>query len=310
MKIKQVLGLIIGLIVGVVGGILFSKSLPPEEGSLQDDYEIALTKLQKSERRLQALMQYQERDPGGTKGRMKDLMRDIRDGKEISPDDLLATMKPWMRRMSPVFERIREANAEDWADARTSEWARKYNLNRDEREKLKLWFAQKERDRARALTEIVEIEQSGFVDFLKATDYDWRDSLGADRMMEGILEGEELEKFRADRLDERARSVQNEADRNLTKLDEIVLLDDTQHRELFDVMSRGSQDYLPDVSDSKQAPLDLESRNSAIDELLRPDQLQLLNTHRENRKTEAEKEMERFGLTLPDNWDALERTPF
>ena len=52
MKLKQVIGLVVGLIVGVFGGFLFSKSLPPEKGSLEEKMEIARNELAQSQRAL------------------------------------------------------------------------------------------------------------------------------------------------------------------------------------------------------------------------------------------------------------------
>lgn len=310
MKIKQALGLIIGLIVGVVGGVLYSNSLPPEEGSLEDEYELAVTKLAGAERRLQAYSRYEKSDAGRTRDALRDLAQDFKDGKEVSPDDVFATMKPWLREMAPIFERIREVNAEDWANTRTSEWARIYSLSQSERERLEKWFQERGEERAKDLTEVVQSQDSGFVDFIKATEYDWRDASGVEPVIEEMLEGEELAKFREDRLAERAESVQNEADRNLSRLDDVVGLDDDQHRELFGVLSRSARDYRPEVGASGEEALDLAGRDSAINEVLRPDQLEVLNEHRTNRRAEAEKGLRRLGMKLPENWDALERDSF
>jgi len=310
MKIKQALGLIIGLIVGVVGGVLYSKSLPPEEGSLEDEYELVVNRLASAERRLMAFSRYEKSDAGRTRDALRDLAQDFKDGKDVSPDDVFATMKPWLREMAPIFERIREVNAEDWANTRTSEWARLYNLDQGERQQLEQWFQLRGEERAKDLTEVVESGDSGFVDFIKATEYDWRDAEGVEPVIEEMLEGDDLAKFREDRLNERAASVQNEADRNLSRLDDVVGLDDNQHRELFGVLSRSAQDYRPEVGASGEAGLDLAGRDAAINGVLRPDQLEVLNEHRSNRRAEAEKEMGRLGMTLPENWDALERNPF
>ncbi|MEJ6578309.1 MAG: hypothetical protein QNL33_20060 [Akkermansiaceae bacterium] len=310
MKIKQALGLIIGLIVGVVGGVLYSNSVPPEEGSVEDEYELAVTKLASAERRLMAFSRYEKSDAGRTRDALRDLAKDFKDGKEVSPDDVFATMKPWLREMAPIFERIREVNAEDWANTRTSEWARLYGLSQSERERLEKWFQARGEERAKDLTEVVQSQDSGFVDFIKATEYNWRDASGVEPVIEEMLEGEDLARFREDRLAERAESVQNEADRNLTRLDDVVGLDDDQHRELFGVLSRSARDYRPEVGVSGEAALDLVGRDTAINEVLRPDQLEVLNEHRSNRQAEAEKELRRLGMTLPENWDALERESF
>ena len=51
---KQVLGLILGLLIGVVGASLFQKSIPPEEGSAEEQLFEAQRELKKSQRRAKA----------------------------------------------------------------------------------------------------------------------------------------------------------------------------------------------------------------------------------------------------------------
>ena len=117
MKLKQVVGLVLGLVVGAFGGFLFSNSLPPEVGSVEEELEILRNSNAQNERMLRSYQRNSRRDT--TPDELRRVAKDVRDGKDISPDDLFATMKPWMRKMSPIFERMREVNEEDWADVRT-----------------------------------------------------------------------------------------------------------------------------------------------------------------------------------------------
>jgi hypothetical protein len=309
-KFKQALGLIVGLVVGITGGILYSKSLRPDPGSMQDRMEIAEEELGKARRNVRAMERHVQRQEAMRDGRLRKLARDIKDGKEVNLDDLFATMKPWMRQMSPVFERLRQINEVDWADARVSEWGRNYDLSDAEKEQLKDWFAGQSRTNAERLTEVVTNEETGFVDLIRATEYGWQDAEGVESLMEGFLEGEELESFRAERLADRVESVQNEADRSLQRLDEIVELDDAQHEELFGVLIRGSEDYRPDVKPEgftgEATPLDREARDAMIQSVLKPEQVQRLNEVREERRVKAESQLRRAGMVLPKDWDLLE----
>ncbi|MDG1671648.1 MAG: hypothetical protein P8H96_12335, partial [Akkermansiaceae bacterium] len=162
MKLKQVVGLVLGLVVGAFGGFLFSNSLPPEVGSVEEELEILRNSNAQNERMLRSYQRNARRDT--TPDELRRLARDVRDGKDISPDDLFATMKPWMRQMSPIFERMREVNEEDWADVRTSEWARQYDLTALQRAQLKEWFRAQGAERARVLADVIESKNSGFVD--------------------------------------------------------------------------------------------------------------------------------------------------
>jgi len=312
MKLKQVVGLVLGLFVGAFGGFLFSNSLPPEVGSVEEELEILRNSNAQNERRLRSYQRNARRDT--TPDELRRLARDVRDGKDISPDDLFATMKPWMRQMSPIFERMREVNEEDWADVRTSEWARQYDLNASQRAQLKEWFRAQGAEQAKALVDVIENKNSGFVDLIRATEYDWKDARGSDKLMEGFLKGDQLEEFKSGRLAERAESVQHEADRNLSRLDGIVALDAKQHEQLFGVLSRAAEDYQPGLNvdglAGEDSALDRRQRDTEIRAALRRDQIEKLDEYQRNRRVEAEKEMRRMMMTLPKDWDLLDRDTF
>jgi len=100
---KQGLGLIIGLIVGAMGAILFSGSLPPEEASPEERLEIAEIELGKARRTIR----YLEADGRGGSRRtvgdgVRGIAQDIKEGRDVSMDDVFSTMKPWLRDMSPL----------------------------------------------------------------------------------------------------------------------------------------------------------------------------------------------------------------
>ncbi|MFT6177982.1 MAG: hypothetical protein ACJAQT_000630 [Akkermansiaceae bacterium] len=310
MKFKQALGLVIGLVVGVVGGILFSKSLRPEPGSMQERVESAEEELARSERRVRAMEKHVGRTGESSKGRLQSLARDVKDGKEVSFDDILGTAKPWMRQIAPVMERVRKVNEADWADARVSEWTRKYDLSEAEQEELKEFFQEKSRVNAERITEVIDSDESGFVDFVQATDNDWRDFDGVEKVMEGFLEGEELVKFQAEQLEKRVETVQNEADRKLQRLDDVVSLDDEQHQQLFGVMVRGAEAYQPEVKPEgftgEATSLDRPGRDAAIDAVLRPEQREALEEHRSKQRQELEEQWQKYQLAPPRNVDALE----
>ncbi len=313
---KQALGLVIGLLVGAVGAILFSGSVAPEEGTPEERLEIAQHELRKAQR---TITEY-EAQLGLRRGNrtvgdgVRDIVQDIKEGREVSIDDIYKTMQPWLQQMSPLFARMREINEEDWADQMTGEWGRKYDLSASEQQRLKAWFQERSRERGEELERVIGSDDSGFVDFIKVTEYDWRDAEGVDSVMEGFLEGEELAQFRGERLQERVESVQGVANRNLSRLNDIVELDDAQQDEVFGILARGSEDYQEgmdfDGRGGDNSVLDRRARDAAIRSVLRPDQVQQFDAHQEERRVDAEKDLRRMGLTLPDDWDLLEGDTF
>ena len=310
MQLKKSLGLVLVLVVGCAGGYLFSKSQRPPPGSIQDRLELAEQEAAKSSREARALKAYVERAEGSGSSKFRRLARDLKDGKEISFDDILGSAKPWMRQVAPVMERVRKVNEAKWVDARVSEWTRNYTLTVAQRNELRGHFKKRSEGNAERITEVINSDQSGFVEFVQATENDWRDFEETNDLMEGFLKGEELEQFKEERLAKRVEAVQEEADRKLGRLDEIVTLNDEQQAELFRVMARGSEDYRPEVNPQDYrgatAPLDRVARDAAINGALTPDQREALNEHRENQLRKVAEQWELYQLAPPKDFDLLE----
>jgi Spy/CpxP family protein refolding chaperone len=313
---KQALGTIIGVVVGALGAIMFSGSLAPEEGSVEEQLEVTREKLRKTER---VVRQYEEkfgspRNRRTVKQGVQDIARALKEGREVSMDEVFRVFQGPLQDVSPILDRLRQVEEEDWADQRAGAWGRKYNLTQGEREQLKDWFMDQSRERAEEWTRVVHDETSGFVDFVKASDDDWRHADGVDQVMERMLEGEELEQFRAERLQERVDSVQGAANRQLNRLNDIVELDDSQQDDVFGILARGSEDYQVgmdfDGMGGDTSVLDVRQRDEAIRSVLRPDQRERFDQLQAERREEAERELKRVGLTLPKDWDLLERNTF
>jgi len=309
-QLKKSLGLVLGLVVGCAGGYLFSKSQRPAPGSIQDRLELAEQEAAKSSREARALKAYVERAEGSGSSKFRQLARDLKDGKEVSFDDILGSAKPWMRQVAPVMERVRKVNEAKWVDARVSEWARNYTLTVGQRNELREHFKKRSEENAERITEVINSDQSGFVEFVQATENDWRDFEETNDLMEGFLKGEELEQFKEERLAKRVEAVQEEADRKLGRLDEIVTLSDEQQAELFRVMARGSEDYLPEVNPQDYrgatSPLDRMARDAAINSALTPVQRKSLDEYRENQLREVAEQWGRYQLAPPKDFDLLE----
>lgn len=312
---RQYLGLVIGLVVGVVGAVLFRQSLPPEEGSVRD-------KLEETERVLRIqqmeLAKYEAKYGSVNKRTVRDGMRsiaeDLKAGRDVSLDDVFWTMKPWMRDMAPLFDRMRMVEQEERFDSLAGRYAREYNLTDQGQAELKEWFRRKEEENARAFNEVINSDTTGFVDFVRVMEMQEEQEAGLDAFMETQLQGEELAQFKAERLEGRIDNVQHEANRRLHRLDEAVDLDESQLDAMFAVMARGSRRYEPgmefDGMGTDTSPLEGPARDAAIREVLRPDQLERYNAYQDERRMEAEREMRRIGMTLPNNWELLDDERF
>ncbi len=313
---KQFAGLILGLAVGIVGAVLFMQSLPPEEGSEEEENQRLLIELEKAARRVDALES--EGKTGKPRRTLRDNMRsiaeDIRAGRRLDLDDIFDAAKPWLRDISPIFDRIRVRDQKKSFDTRIGHLTREYNLTEAQADDLADWFEEKAGANAEKFTEVVMDEKSGLEDLIRATrELDVGQDL--DDHMESVLTGDDLERYRNDRLVQKVELVQAEADRKVTRLDNIVNLDEEQKDQVFGIMVRGSKHYDPSMRmEGVEGDTDTlypgTSRDTAILRVLRPEQMNDYHQHKHQRRWEAERELREVGLSLPEDWDLFDEDDF
>ena len=245
--IRQSLGLVSGLAIGIIGAVLFQQSLPPAEGSVEQRLEEVEKELRIEQQKVKAL----EADGKVLRSRrtprdeMRFIAERIKRGEDISLDDVFRVMKPALRDLAPLLDRIREVEQENRFDAISGEFARKYGLSEQMREDLRQWLIAKGEENTQEFMNVIHSETSGFVDFIRVNRFDEDDVEGLDTFMESRLEGESREEFMADRLEERITSVEAEADRRLQRLGDVVGgLEDDQVDDMFvGARARGSKKY-------------------------------------------------------------------
>ncbi len=314
MTARPYITLVVGLLAGVAGAILFLQSMPPKEGSAEERVDKLEVELKKANNRVAAL---ENADPQGRRrpGRtMKDGMRsiaeNIRDGKPVTPDDVFRATQPLIRDLGPLFDRMRVRELQRQSDSKAGELARKYSLTASQQESLKQWLDQKAVDDAKHFTDLVSQEGTKLEDLARAS-ADVRVDDGLEKYMEATLSGDKLTAFKSNRMLEKVASVQQEADMNVTRLDGVVGLDDTQRSQVFGVMARGARDFDPAMqfeglgTDTAALPSG-NSKQDAILAVLRPEQRQAYQAAQAKRRDEARKEMEGIGLTLPDDSKMLD----
>lgn len=318
---KETLAIIVGVIVGAMGGFLFSNSLAPDDGSVEARLETTEIELETAKRtilKLEASTGKPRRKRSSMRtsaDEVRDVVQRVRDGEEISMDDVVATMRPWMRDMAPLFSRMRQVNHDTWADTMVGEWDRKYHLTTHEKEQLRDWFRQLSKQRASEFEAMLQSDYTGFVELVQSMDYGFEDSAGVDDVIEGFLDEDQLTQFRDERRAERAQSVEAEANRDLARLDGLVELSAEQQDALFPVLVRGANDYRDGEVDfsgmgEDSTALDRPSRSTAVRKVLSPQQRRQLDERNAQETARAEQEMRRIGLSLPANWEALQEHRF
>jgi hypothetical protein len=311
-SLRSIIPLVVGLALGGTGVTLFRDSMPAAAGSPEERAQKLEHDLKRANLRIAALEESvpeSRRRPTQTvTDRLRDIGQNIRDGRPVSPDDIFRASQPLLRDLAPLFDRMRVREGQRTIDSRVGEMARKYNLNASQQESLKQWFRQKAEDDAKAWTALVTQEGTRIEDLMRAS-RDARPDEGLDRFMENMLSGQDLAKFKTERINERAQRVQEYADMKVERLNNIVSLDAEQTDKVFGIMARSSKDYDPALriegADGQALSSAGDSREAMLS-VLRSDQRAAYDAEQQRRRDEASKDLEAIGLKLPAEWDPLD----
>jgi hypothetical protein len=307
--------LVIGLAVGGLGVGLFQHSRPGEAGSPEKQIQHLESELQQARTRIASLEETRPRaarSPAQTAyDRGREIAQRLREGRTVSSDDLFRAAQPLLRDLSPLFERIAEQKFKQQADSLIGELARKYDLNPNQQDTLQKWFSEKSRADRKKWNDLISSDDTTYLQLVKSMRNDRTDE-GMDPVMEGLLQGPQLEAFKAERLEERAQRVQQFADMQVQRINNIVRLDPAQTDRLFGIMAQSSPDYDASIrlegSTGEIAPANMHPRD-ALKSVLRPDQLAIYEEDRQRRSAEVLREMNELGVQLPADWDELEFAP-
>ena len=325
-SLRSLIPLVIGLAVGGVGAILFQESMPGAEGSpkelaakLESELKQAQNKIAALEaedvpsRNARGLLERKKGNQPTLSDGLRSLAERVRAGQPVSPEDIFRATKPLTRDLSPLFDRMRVRSERKMVESMSGELARKYNLTPAQQTALNGWFAKKSDERAKQFSELINADNSRFVDVMRMMQ-DMRPDEGIDPFMETVLTGEKLAAFKTERINERATRVQNEADAKVKRLNSIVPLSNAQRDQVFGIMARNSRDYDPamvfegETGQINAAPAG--DRNAAILSVLTPDQRVAYEGERTRRRDEAAKDMAEIGLAFPPEWDMIEDMDF
>jgi hypothetical protein len=314
-SLRTALPLVIGLAVGGLGVGLFQHSRPGEAGSPEKQIQHLESELQQARTRIASLEETRPRaarSPAQTAyDRGREIAQRLREGRTVSSDDLFRAAQPLLRDLSPLFERIAEQKFKQQADSLIGELARKYDLNPNQQDTLQKWFSEKSRADRKKWNDLISSDDTTYLQLVKSMRNDRTDE-GMDPVMEGLLKGPQLEAFKAERLEERAQRVQQFADMQVQRINNIVRLDPAQTDRLFGIMAQSSPDYDASIrlegATGEIAPANMHPRD-ALKSVLRPDQLAIYEEDRQRRSAEVLREMNELGVQLPADWDELEFGP-
>jgi len=316
--LRPIVPLIIGLAIGGVGVKLFQDSMPGPVGSPEERAALLEVRLKAAENRVASLegsdANGRRRSDRTFKDGLRNIGEDIREGRAVSPDDIFRATQPIMRDLAPLFDRMRLRNEEKLIESRVGEYARKYDLSPAQQESLKKWFSDKSVENAERYNDLVLQDGTRLQDVMKFT-MDSRPDEGLDGFMEKTLSGENLTSYTTERMAERSRNVQSDADARVERLNSIVTLDDSQRDKIFGIAARDSKDYDPAMGIEGAGGGAISQTNGADSQeamlsVLRPEQRETYQAEQTRRMEEARKDAASYGLTLPPDWDMLDESGF
>lgn len=297
--------LLVGAAFGAAGALMFKDSLPGREGTPEARAAALEVELKKAETKIAALesgSSSRRERPGKTStDKLREIVENMREGRPVTPDDLLRVSQPLMRDLSPLFERVRVKEEKAGIDQKVGEITRKYGLNDSQREMLKAWYERQAEESAREHTDLWANPNVTLEEMIRASKGGQSDK-GLDAFMGGMLQGDALSRFQTDRMTEKSQRVQADADRRMERIDGIVKLDDVQRDQVFGIMAKESADYDPKMQFQWGAGGE-PAADATLLSVLRPEQKQALEAEKERKRAEAEQQLGEVGLALPENWD-------
>lgn len=302
--------LFLGLFVGAAGAVLFLQSLPApveswEEKARKFEFELgrAKTKILELEAKEKPMPQtvlgklLQPENKESLAGGVRTLGERLRAGQAVGVDEIFNASKPLIRDLAPLFDRMRRQGEQDRIDAMSGELSRKYHLGPHQQHLLKEWFQKQSEQQAKQWEQMLASDNVRMSDLMKdASGPDPTD--GLDKFMPTILPGDQLGNFISDRLEERARRVQNEADARIQKLDGMVGLDNAQRDQLFGLFARNSKQYDPQmqIEGASMPSGPVSDLQGAVRSVLRPEQWRAYEEARQKQRKETAEEMKAIGL--------------
>jgi hypothetical protein len=305
--------LVVGLVAGIAGAVLFQQSFPPPAGSVEEKLDGLERELDRTRVLLAAAEARAPRPEASTQQKfsrgVRSILEEWKAGREVDLEEFYMAMRPAMRDLSPLFERMKKRELRKQHEFVLQELTRKYKLTPAQQAVVQAWQKKKIESDVAAYRELNANDNVSFIEMIKGSSLP-RPTDGLDEVMAQTLTEPERTRYQKERMNERLNQVQAEADRRVTRLHDMVGLDDAQQDQVFALMARSSRDFDPSMqfeglsADTTPLPPG-ESRDQAIRALLRPEQRQKYEEKSLTRRIEAEKDLREMGLKIPANWDML-----
>lgn len=315
MNLRLVLALLAGLVTGGVAVTLFRDSLPPPQGSAEARAVQLETDLARATSRIARLEAQIPKTPVNVADTARDtaadIIADLKSGRPVDIERLYQRIKPALREITPVFDLLRRREQKKEFARIAAHMGEAYHLDAAQQKALENWLGERALADAETFQKIAYGENSRLEDIIKASKYQ-KPKKDLDAFMERTLAGNDLDRYKTDRLKERTQNLENEANNRLQRLHQAVPLDEAQQDQAFAIMVRSSPEF--DSAIKLDIPLGNDvrtirpgqDREQELLRILRPDQRAQFEAYRKRQLAEAQQSAAEIGLKLPADWDVFE----
>lgn len=202
--------------------------------------------------------------------------------------ELIDYSKPIFRELIlPEIRANRQQAIDDGVDQILADRAERLNLTDAQRRMLEERLRAQQEAKLQELERVLNDDESSLTEYFQKQ---WEQEQGGDPQVDDIflavLDTEQQETYTEIRLEENAERVTRDADRALRDLDRVVDLDDAQEDAVFPILARSAPGYRQEmafegVNVVDNSPIaESTDRNTAIESVLRPDQLDDWNAYK------------------------------
>jgi hypothetical protein len=240
--------LVVGLVTGITGAILFQQSFPPPPGSVEEKVDGLERELERTQVLLAAAEARAPRPEASTQQKfsrgVRSILEEWKAGREVDLEEFYMAMRPAMRDLSPLFERMKQRELRKQHEFILQELTRKYGLTPAQQAAVQAWQKKKIEADLAAYRALNASDKASFKDMIKGST-GLRPTDGMDEVMARTLTDPARSTYQKERMTERLQQVQAEADRRVTRLHAMVDLDEAQQDQVFSLMARSSRDFDP-----------------------------------------------------------------
>ncbi len=217
---------------------------------------------------------------------------DADDGAEESPEERIAKLfnSPEARSLMKGFAGAMSGRADQWIGREIGKYKEKLGLTDAQAASIKGRMLAMVEENTRKFQSDLDDNSRPMQEIMEAQGQFWRQNEDAiEAMLKEELTDDQFVQFERQQLEEKTKSVQWQADRELRRIDDALELSEAQEDQVFNILVRESPDYDPamaiegaDTALPAAATAEDVTKEDAIRSVLTPDQTETYNSRLED----------------------------